>query len=64
MDVLRVPRERALTTVDYLGNTASATVFTVLDELFRSGQLRPGDLAVVSAIGAGFMWGTLCLRQM
>jgi 3-oxoacyl-[acyl-carrier-protein] synthase-3 len=64
MDVLGARRERALTTVEHLGNTGSATVFTVLDGLFRADRLRPGDLAVVSAIGAGFMWGTLCLRQV
>lgn len=63
MDQLGVPRGRATTTVGDLGNTGSATVFTVLHQLLTSGRLRPGDLAVVSAIGAGFVWGSVCLRH-
>ncbi|MFI6306990.1 3-oxoacyl-ACP synthase III family protein [Amycolatopsis thailandensis] len=62
MDKLGMPRERAPITVDRLGNTGSAGVFTVLHEGFSSGVVRPGDVFVVSAIGAGFQWGTLCFR--
>ncbi|MGW4896338.1 3-oxoacyl-ACP synthase III family protein [Kitasatospora sp. NPDC004240] len=60
---LGVPADRAPTTVETLGNTGAATVFTVLDLALRDGRVAPGDLLVVSAIGAGFLWGSLCLRQ-
>ncbi|MFC3455231.1 3-oxoacyl-ACP synthase III family protein [Amycolatopsis speibonae] len=62
MDKLGVPRDRAPITVDRLGNTGSAGVFTVLHKGFSEGSVRPGDVFVVSAIGAGFQWGTLCFR--
>ncbi|EME53036.1 3-oxoacyl-ACP synthase III family protein [Amycolatopsis decaplanina] len=62
MDKLGVPRDRAPITVDTLGNTGSAGVFTVLHKGFSAGMVRPGDTFVVSAIGAGFQWGTLCFR--
>lgn len=63
MDSLGVPRERAPITVDLLGNTGSAGAFTALHRVVEHGLLRPGDTYVVSAIGAGFQWGTLCFRH-
>ena len=60
---LGVPPRRAPVTVDILGNTGSAGAFTALDRTVADGKLRRGDLYVVSAIGAGFQWGTLCFRH-
>lgn len=60
---LRLPAERVGVTVDLLGNTCCASIFTALHAGFSSGAVRPGDLFVVSGIGAGFMWGSLCFRQ-
>ncbi|MGQ0842183.1 3-oxoacyl-ACP synthase III family protein [Actinokineospora sp.] len=63
MSVLDVPAERAPTSVQHLGNTGAATVFTVLDQAMRGGSVAAGEVLVVSAIGAGFLWGSLCLRH-
>lgn len=52
----------AAITVDRLGNTGSATVFTVLHTLIADNRIRPGDPIVIAGIGAGFIWGALCLR--
>lgn len=60
---LQVPAERAPTTVERLGNTGAATVFTVLHEAMTRGAVRAGDVMVLSAIGAGFLWGSICLRH-
>jgi 3-oxoacyl-[acyl-carrier-protein] synthase-3 len=60
---LDVPRARAPITVDRIGNTGSAGAFTALHQGYASGALRPGDTYVLTAIGAGFQWGTLCLRH-
>ena len=62
-DKLGIPAERAPVTVDRLGITGSAGVFTALHESFDRGLVRPGDTYVLSAIGAGFQWGSLCLRH-
>ncbi|WP_229758597.1 3-oxoacyl-ACP synthase III family protein [Peterkaempfera bronchialis] len=62
MDVLGVDRTRAGVTVDKYGNTGAATVFTVLHQAMERGEINRGDLLVISGIGAGFIWGTLCLR--
>jgi 3-oxoacyl-[acyl-carrier-protein] synthase III len=57
------PLERAPKTIETLGNTGSATVFTVLHTLAARSDLSRGDLIVIAGIGAGFMWGSLCLRH-
>jgi 3-oxoacyl-[acyl-carrier-protein] synthase III len=63
MDQLGVPRDRAPVTLRTLGNTGAAGMFTALHHATANGQLKPGDTYVMSAIGAGFHWGTLCLRH-
>jgi 3-oxoacyl-[acyl-carrier-protein] synthase III len=63
MATLGVPLERAAVTVDRLGNTGAATVFTALHQAIAQRGVHRGDLLVISGIGAGFLWGSLCLRQ-
>lgn len=63
MDKLGVPAHRAPVTVDRFGNTGSAGIFTALHQSFDRGLVQPGDTYVMSAIGAGFQWGTLCFRH-
>ena len=48
--------------VEYCGNTSSASVALLLDELHRAGKLQRGDKLIVSAFGAGFTTGT-CLIE-
>ncbi|MFH9829308.1 3-oxoacyl-ACP synthase III family protein [Streptomyces bobili] len=63
MAALGVPRQRAPITVDRLGNTGSAGLFTALHSTFTEGALASGDTYVLAGIGAGFQWGSLCLRH-
>ncbi|WP_405161753.1 ketoacyl-ACP synthase III [Nocardia sp. NBC_01499] len=63
MTELGVPMERAPITLDLLGNTGSAGVFTALHHASIRGRIRAGDTYLMSAIGAGFQWGTLCFRH-
>ena len=64
MHELGQPLGKATISVERLGNTGAATVFLGLHELMAGGRARSGDLVVVSAIGAGFLWGSLCLRHL
>lgn len=48
--------------VDKYGNTSSATIPILLDELNRGGKLRNGDMLLMSAFGAGFTTGACILR--
>jgi 3-oxoacyl-[acyl-carrier-protein] synthase-3 len=46
---------------DY-GNTGSATVPFALWESQEKGRIRPGDLVILAAFGAGFHWGAAAIR--
>ena len=48
--------------VDHCGNTSSASVALLLDELSRDGKLQNGDKLVLSAFGAGFTTGTCIIE--
>ncbi|MGV9987048.1 3-oxoacyl-[acyl-carrier-protein] synthase III C-terminal domain-containing protein [Streptomyces olivaceus] len=50
-------------TVDRPGNTGSAGLFTALHSALAEGALLPRDTYVPAGIGAGFQWGSLCLRD-
>ncbi|WP_405488353.1 3-oxoacyl-ACP synthase III family protein [Nocardia sp. NBC_00511] len=63
MAELEVPMQRAPVTLDSLGNTGSAGVFTALHQVRSQQRLAAGDTFLMSAIGAGFQWGTLCFRH-
>lgn len=63
MAALGVPLERAAITIDRLANTGAATIFTVLHQVISRREVSRDDLLVISGIGAGFLWGSLCVRQ-
>ena len=48
--------------VDKYGNSSSASVPMLLDELNRTGQLKNGDLLAFSAFGAGFTSGACIIE--
>jgi len=56
-DSLGIPWERVMTNMDKYANTSAATVPIMLDETYRSGKLKKGDIIVSVAIGAGWVWG-------
>ncbi|HEY2409815.1 MAG TPA: beta-ketoacyl-ACP synthase III [Polyangiaceae bacterium] len=59
---LGVPLEKMPSNIDRFGNTSAATIPILLDEMRRDGRLRPGQLVCLTALGAGFHWGSLLLR--
>ena len=48
--------------VDYCGNTSSASIPLLLDELARGGKLQKGDKILMSAFGAGFTTGACIIE--
>ncbi|MBW8738572.1 MAG: hypothetical protein JF621_16065 [Streptomyces turgidiscabies] len=54
--------DRVAVTADTLGNTGAASPLTSLAALAREGRAHRGDVIVLGAIGAGFLWGSLCFR--
>ena len=44
------------------GNTTAATIPLLWDECARAGRIKPGDLVLMVAFGAGMSWGAALLR--
>jgi 3-oxoacyl-[acyl-carrier-protein] synthase-3 len=48
--------------IERYGNTTAATLPILLDECVRAGRIKPGDLVIMTAFGAGFSWGSVACR--
>ncbi|MFH0980493.1 MAG: beta-ketoacyl-ACP synthase III [Planctomycetota bacterium] len=59
---LGLPRDKFLVNVDRFGNTSAASIGLGLDEAWRSGQLREGDLVMLVGVGSGVTWGAVIMR--
>ena len=59
---LKLPEDKLVVTVDQHGNTSAASIPLALDFLVRSGRTKPGDLALLEAVGGGFTWGAVLLQ--
>ena len=59
---LEVEPERFPNNIRHLGNTTSASVLLLLDELSREGKLKTGDKIIMSTFGAGMVTGA-CLMH-
>jgi 3-oxoacyl-[acyl-carrier-protein] synthase-3 len=59
---LGLPDEKVLHNIDRYGNTTAATIPLLWDESVRTGRVKPGDLVLLVAFGAGMNWGATLLR--
>jgi 3-oxoacyl-[acyl-carrier-protein] synthase-3 len=59
---IELPIERFFLNIHKYGNTSSASIPIALDELLATGDLRPGHLVVMGALGAGISWGSALIR--
>jgi 3-oxoacyl-[acyl-carrier-protein] synthase-3 len=57
-----LPDGKVLHNIQRYGNTTAATIPLLWDEAVRTGRLRPGDLVLMVAFGAGMTWGA-CLAR-
>jgi 3-oxoacyl-[acyl-carrier-protein] synthase-3 len=62
LERLEVPREKAWLNIDRYGNTSSASLPITLDEANRAGRLKPGEVLLMMAIGAGMAYGASVVR--
>ena len=59
---LEQPREKFPTNMQNYGNTSSASIGILIDELSRTGQLKDGATLLLSAFGGGFVTGAAILK--
>lgn len=61
-DRVGVPMEKVMVTIDRYGNTSSASIPTALADAVTEGRIKPGDIVVCTAFGAGFTWAAQAIR--
>lgn len=61
-EYLELPMERFFVNVDRYGNTSAASIPIALDEARRSGRIKPGDVNLLVAFGAGLTYGSALIR--
>src|SRR6266536_4495364 len=59
---LKFPAERVYKNVERYGNTSSASIPIALDECVQAERVKTGDLVLLTAFGAGLVWGSVLLR--
>jgi len=59
---LGADREKFPTNVEEYGNTSSASIPILLDEMNRKGMLKPGQRIMLAGFGAGLSWGAAMLK--
>ncbi|MET0411712.1 MAG: beta-ketoacyl-ACP synthase III [Polyangiaceae bacterium] len=62
MATLALPMERAVTTLETLGNTAAASIPITLQRAQETGRLRPGSRVMLCGFGGGLSWGAALLE--
>jgi 3-oxoacyl-[acyl-carrier-protein] synthase-3 len=59
---LGIPSERVVINVDRYGNTSSGSIPLALADAAADGRLRPGQLVLMTGMGAGLTWGSALIR--
>lgn len=57
-DRFGISEDRLYINIDRVGNTVAASVPLCLDELVKSGRIKPGQKVMFVAFGAGLTWGS------
>ncbi|MFN2385898.1 MAG: beta-ketoacyl-ACP synthase III [Thermoanaerobaculia bacterium] len=59
---LKIPPDKVYKNIERYGNTSAASIPIALDECVREGRVEEGDLVLLTAFGAGLVWGSVLLR--
>ncbi len=59
---LKLPPEKVVSNIVNYGNTSTASIPLALDELWRSGRLKYGNIVLTVGFGAGLTWGANVIR--
>ena len=59
---LKIDPRKVYKNIDRFGNTSAASIPIALDECVREGRLKDGSLVLLTAFGAGLVWGSVLRR--
>lgn len=57
-----LPMDKVKTVMDKYGNIAGASIPIALDDAIKSGEITHGDNILLSAVGAGWAWGSMIIK--
>lgn len=63
MEKLGIPKDKAYVNIERYGNTSAASIPIALDEATRAGKIRPGDVVIFVAFGAGLTWANAVVKM-
>ncbi|MEO0090205.1 MAG: beta-ketoacyl-ACP synthase III [candidate division WOR-3 bacterium] len=58
----KIPDEKTFIVLHKYGNMSAATIPVALDEAYRTGKIKDGDLILMSAFGTGFTWAGMVYK--
>lgn len=59
---LSISEDRIVSTLEFTGNTSSASLPIALDSIVRKNQVKSNDLVFMAAFGGGLNWGGALIR--
>jgi 3-oxoacyl-[acyl-carrier-protein] synthase-3 len=59
---LKIDPAKVYKNIDRYGNTSAASIPIALEELVRAGRIQDGHLVLMTAFGAGLVWGSVLVR--
>jgi 3-oxoacyl-[acyl-carrier-protein] synthase III len=59
---LGIPEEKTVVNVDRYGNTSSGSIPLALADAAADGRLKPGELVLMTGMGAGLTWGSALIE--
>lgn len=59
---LKIDPKKVYKNVERYGNTSAASIPIALEECIREGRVKSGDMILLTAFGAGLVWGSVLLR--
>lgn len=59
---LGVDPAKVYSNIERMGNTSSASIPIALDEVMQSGNIKEGDVVLLTAFGGGITWGGTLIR--
>lgn len=57
-----IPDDRVALTLNKYGNTSGSSIPIALDEFYRAGRVKKGDVVLCVGFGAGLTWGAAAFR--
>lgn len=59
---LGISPDKVIVNLDKYGNMSAASIPVALDETFKSGRIKEGDIVVIVGFGTGLTWGACVLK--